>query len=123
MLIGIIFKYEAVCLICYTLITVWLWFVNLIAEFCDRPCITKVQTSSNLDIIPDIFSDSCSDSLKVERFGDRIPLVSIFPAPVQTGPRALSASCTMGSGSFPGKSSQGVALTTHPQLMPKLNKE
>ena len=37
-----------------------------------------------------------------------------FP-PVQTGPGAHPASCTMGTGSFPGvKCGRGVLLTTHP---------
>ena len=41
----------------------------------------------------------------------------IFP-PVQTGPGAHPASCTMGTGSFPGvRSSRGVLLTTHPFLV------
>ena len=38
-----------------------------------------------------------------------------FSATVQTGPGAHPASCTMGTGSFPGvKSGRGVTLTTHP---------
>ena len=42
-----------------------------------------------------------------------------FSAPVQTGPGAHPASCTMGTGSFPGvKSSRGVTLTPHPLLVP-----
>jgi len=42
-----------------------------------------------------------------------------FFAPVQTGPRVHPASCTMGTGSFPGvKSGQGVTLTLHPFLVP-----
>ena len=42
-----------------------------------------------------------------------------FFAPVQTGPGAHPASCTMGTGSFPGvKSGRGVALTPHPLLVP-----
>ena len=42
-----------------------------------------------------------------------------FSASVQTGPGAHPASCTMGTGSFPGvKSGQGVTLTTHPLLVP-----
>jgi len=42
-----------------------------------------------------------------------------FSAPVQTGPGAHPASCTMGTGSFPGvKSGRGVMLTTHPLLVP-----
>ena len=41
--------------------------------------------------------------------------VARFSAPVQTGPGAHTASCTMGSGSFPGiKSGRGVTLTPHP---------
>jgi hypothetical protein len=42
-----------------------------------------------------------------------------FP-PVQTGPGAHPASCTMGTGSFPGvKCGRGVLLTTHPLLVPR----
>jgi len=42
-----------------------------------------------------------------------------FSAPVQTDPGAHTASCTMGTGSFPGaKSGQGLLLTTHPLLVP-----
>ena len=42
-----------------------------------------------------------------------------FP-PVQTGPGAHPASCTMGTGSFPGvKCGRGVLLTTHPLLAPR----
>jgi hypothetical protein len=38
-----------------------------------------------------------------------------FSAPVQTGPGAHPASCTMGTASFPGvKSGRGVTLTPHP---------
>ena len=41
-----------------------------------------------------------------------------FP-PVQTCPGAHPASCTMGTGSFPGvKSGRGVLLTPHPLLVP-----
>jgi len=42
-----------------------------------------------------------------------------FSAPVQTGPGAHPASCTMGTGSFLGiKSGRGVTLTPHPLLVP-----
>ena len=42
-----------------------------------------------------------------------------FSAPVQNGPGSHPASCTMGTGSFPGvKCSRGVPLTTHPLLVP-----
>jgi len=43
-----------------------------------------------------------------------------FSAPVQTGPGAHPASCTMGTGSFLGvKSGRGVTLTPHPLLVPR----
>ena len=42
-----------------------------------------------------------------------------FSAPVRTGPGAHPASCTLGTGSFPGiKSAWGVTLTSHPLLVP-----
>jgi len=42
-----------------------------------------------------------------------------FSAPVQTVPGAHPASCTMGTGSFPGiKSGRGVTQTPHPLLVP-----
>jgi len=42
-----------------------------------------------------------------------------FSAPVQTIPRVHPASCTMGTGSFPGvKIGWDVTLTPHPLLVP-----
>ena len=42
-----------------------------------------------------------------------------FSPPVQTGPGAHPASCTMGTGSFPGvKSGRDETLTPHPLLVP-----
>ena len=59
-----------------------------------------------------------SDWLRAGRSGDQIPLWRDFPS-VQTGPGAHPASCTMGTGSFPGvKYGRGVLLTTHPLLLP-----
>jgi len=47
-----------------------------------------------------------------------------FSAPVQTGPGAHPASCTMGTGSFLGvKSGRGVTLVPHPLLVPLVMKE
>ena len=49
------------------------------------------------------------------RSGDRIPVGARFFAPVQNGPGAYPASCTMGTGSFPGvKSGRGPTLTPSP---------
>jgi len=46
-----------------------------------------------------------------------------FSAPVQTGPGAHPASCTMGTGSFLGvKSGRGVTLIPHPLLLPSSRK-
>jgi hypothetical protein len=57
--------------------------------------------------------------LRAGRSGDRIPVGRDFP-PVQTGPWVHPASCTMGSGSFPGvKYGRGVLLTTHTLLVPR----
>jgi len=43
-----------------------------------------------------------SDWLRARRSGDRIPVTARFSAPVQTGPAVHPASCTTGTGSFPG---------------------
>jgi hypothetical protein len=57
--------------------------------------------------------------LRAGRSGDRIPVDARFSAPVQTGPGAHSASCTMGTGSFPGvESGRSVTLNPHPLLVP-----
>jgi hypothetical protein len=62
-----------------------------------------------------------SDCLRARRFGDRIPVGARFSAPVQTGPEAHPASCTMGTGSFQGvKCGRGVTLTPHPLLVSRL---
>jgi len=51
--------------------------------------------------------------------GDRIPVGARFSALVQTGSGAHPASCTMGTGSFPGvKSGRSVTLSPHPLLVP-----
>jgi hypothetical protein len=56
-----------------------------------------------------------SDWLRAGGSGDRIPVEARFFAPVQTGPGAHPASCTMGTGSFPEvESGRGVTLTPHP---------
>ena len=47
-------------------------------------------------------------------------LIPLASSPVQTGPGAHPASCTMGAGSFPGvKCGRGVVLATHPFLVPR----
>jgi hypothetical protein len=57
--------------------------------------------------------------LCVGRFGDRIPVVAKFSAPVQTGLGAHPPSCTMGTVYLPEvKSGRDVTLTPHPLLVP-----
>ena len=52
------------------------------------------------------------------------PVGAVFSAPVQTGPGAHSASCTMNTGSISlGSSGQGEVLTSYPNLRSKLKKE
>jgi len=47
-----------------------------------------------------------------------------FSAPVQTGPEAHPASCTMGTRSFPGvRCGPGMTLTPHPLLVPRSKRE
>jgi hypothetical protein len=62
-----------------------------------------------------------SDCLWAGRSGDRILVGTRFSAPVQTGPEAHhTASCIMGTGSFPGvRCGWGVTLTPHPLLVPR----
>jgi len=48
-----------------------------------------------------------SDSLQVGRSGDRIPVGARFSALIQNGPGAQSASCTVGTGYFPGVKAAG----------------
>ena len=64
-----------------------------------------------------------NDWLRAGRSGDRIPVGERFSAPVQTGPGPHPASCTMGTGSFPGvKSGRSLTLTPHPLLGPLVMK-
>ena len=61
-----------------------------------------------------------SDWLRDGGSGDRIPVEAKFSAPVQTGPGAHPASCTMGTRSFSGvKSGRVMTLTPHLLLVPR----
>jgi len=75
--------------------------------------------AGNLNILYRLSNSRYRDSLRAGRSGDRIPVGARHFAPLQTGPGAHPASCTMGTGSFPGvKSDWGVTLTPHPLLLP-----
>jgi len=69
-------------------------------------------------------SVSIATELRAGLSGDRIPVKARFFTTVQTGPGAHPASCTMGTGYFPGvKTGRGVTLTPHPILVPLVMKE
>ena len=63
-----------------------------------------------------------SDLLRAGRSGDRIPVRARFSALVQTGPGAHTASCTMGTGSFPGVKRPGRGVE-HPSPSSAVVKE
>ena len=50
------------------------------------------------------------------------PVGATFFVPRQTGPGAHAASCELDTGSFPGESGRGMALSTHPHLASRLKK-
>ena len=83
-----------------------------------------IYTSTAPLCLPGMLWDSLyemySDWLRAGRSGDRILVGGArFFTPVQTGPGAHPASCTMGTASFPGvKSGRGVTLTPHHLLVP-----
>jgi hypothetical protein len=54
---------------------------------------------------------------------DRIPVEKKFSPALQNGHGTQPPSYAMGTGSFPVFKRTGVALTTHPHLVPRLKKE
>jgi hypothetical protein len=80
----------------------------------------SVRTLYNVKLRDLCGSGSIATELRAERSGVRIPVEARFSTPVQTGPGAHPASCTMGNVSFPGvESGRGVTLTPHPLLVPR----
>jgi hypothetical protein len=59
---------------------------------------------------------------RVDGLGGRIPVEAIFSAPIQTGPRAHTASYTMGTGPFPGLKRPGRGVDNPPHLATMLKK-
>jgi hypothetical protein len=57
------------------------------------------------------------------RSGDRIPMGQEFFAHVQTGPGAHPASCTVGTGSFPGVKGPGRGADYPPPPSTEVKKE
>jgi hypothetical protein len=61
-------------------------------------------------------------SLRSQRSSDRILVVARFSAHVQTGPGSHHASCTMGTGSFPGLKRLEHDVTHPPPPLAEVNK-
>ena len=90
-------------------ISIWAMVVKL--QFCPFYC-TPYRIICGLGS-----SVGIATELRRGRFGMESRWGRDFP-PVQTGPGAHPASCTMGTGSFRGvKCGRGVLLTTHPLLV------
>jgi hypothetical protein len=83
---------------------------------------TSTQTQ-NFEVLYALVLRRDSDWLGAGRFRVRTPVVTRFSAPVQTGPEDPPVSCSMVTGFFQGVNGRGVALTTHPNLAPRLKKE
>jgi hypothetical protein len=64
-----------------------------------------------------------SESLRTGRSRNRILVGVRFSAPVRTGRGTHPASYTMRTRSFLGVQWQGMAMSTHPYLAPRLKKE
>ena len=60
---------------------------------------------------------------RLDSLGDRIPVGARFSAPVQTVPGAHPASCTMGTGSFPGVKRPGRGVHHPSPIALRLKKE
>ena len=74
----------------------------------------KLHLLDNIQIGPNVLKPN-KQTVYYFGAGDRNSVGARFSVPVQTGHGAHTASCTMGTGSFPGvKSGRGVTLTTHP---------
>jgi hypothetical protein len=73
----------------------------------------KINTHTRLHGGPGYSVGIATDWLRAGRSGDRIPEGARFFAHVQIGPVVHPASCTMGTGSFPGVKRPGRG-TDHP---------
>ena len=106
--VGYTSEYVTLCCVCGWF-TVWNPIQSNLSQYLIRVLLLSGPGSSVGIVI-----DYGLDGPEIEsRWGE------IFP-PVQTGPGAHPASCTMGTGSFPGvRYGWGVLLTTYHLLVPR----
>jgi len=92
-----------------------------------KTCVTSHKCFKNFQttrMSMSLFPWVCySNWLRPGRSGDRIPEGERFFAPVQTSPGAHPASCTMGTGSFPGVKRPGRGVDYPLHLAPRLKKK
>jgi hypothetical protein len=103
------------------------YYQNLGGEVLDRHCedagsVFLRHVAKNLIHYMTSYSRRC-DSLQAGRSGDRIPVGARFSAPVQTGPGAYPATCTMGTGSFPRVTRPGRGVDHPPPSRAEVIKE
>jgi hypothetical protein len=100
-------QWKCLCILCEVLETVR----ASLAETCSTNVklttvcsvgLCDTQRKDNINLYSVGRDSRYSDSLRAGRSGDRIPVEARFSAPVQTGPGAHPASCTVSTGSFPG---------------------
>jgi len=77
-----------------------------------------VQANSGSGIAPSVYRLATGWTVRGSNPGG-----ARFSARVQTGPGAHPASCTMGTGSFPGIKRPGRGVDHPPRLVPRLKKE
>ena len=83
--------------------------MEFLTSLCDMHSVTGPEQRSRY-----------SDSLRAGGSEDRIPVGARFSVPVQTGPVAHPASCTMGTGSFPGVKRPGRGVDHPPPSSTKV---
>jgi hypothetical protein len=88
-----------------------------------RSSIQGVPTKSKTFYVFNDGVDQREDWLRAGRSGDQISVGARFFAHVQNGPEAQPASCTMGTGSFPGGKLPGRGADHPPPSSAEVKKE
>ena len=96
----------------------------ILEDFPDRNCLKVFLIISSKSVNIGRFCSYCLQLPTGWTVRGSNPGGARFSVPVQTGPGAHTASCTMGTGSFQGvRCFRGVTLTPHPLLLQRSNIE